>query len=78
MRNTKFTINDRQTGDPIREVTVNDYFWEDKKHKLQKPHLPCVKTTKDQLFPVEVCEIEIGQHYKYRLDDFQVRGIRTR
>lgn len=75
-KNTYFKYKDRSTNPPRdRDVTVYDYFKERYNIRLEFPHLPLVQTTRDGLYPMEVCMIKPYQKYVYKLDGQQVLSL---
>ncbi|XP_003747857.1 protein argonaute-2 [Galendromus occidentalis] len=66
-----------------RTTTVAEYFEErygNSFGSLKYPHLPCVKTlrsngTKQDFYPLEVCEIKENQPYRRKLDSNQTREM---
>ncbi|XP_028968542.1 protein argonaute-2 [Galendromus occidentalis] len=72
-----FQLSDNET------TTVAKYFEErygQKLGKLKYPHLPCVKVvksngTKQDFYPLEVCEIKENQPYRRKLDSNQTREM---
>ena len=72
-RTKKFQIKDRVTKDPIKEVTIEQYYLEKYNVRLMEPNLPLVETTKkDVFYPMELCVLTKGQRYPYKLNEIQV------
>lgn len=72
-KNTYFKYKDRNASPPReRDITVYDYFKERYNIRLEFPQLPLVQTTRDGLYPMEVCMIKPYQKYVYKLDGQQV------
>lgn len=70
----KFDLNDRSTGQIRHNVSLNEYFKLKYDVHLEFPHLPVVETMKKGVaFPMEVCVVEEGQRYPFKLDEEQVR-----
>ena len=71
-RTYKFELKDRATKKVIKEVTVEQYYLEKYNVRLTEPNLPLVETTKkDVFFPMELCFLEKGQRYPYKLNETQ-------
>lgn len=72
-RTKKFQIKNRDSKEPGKEVTVEQYYQEKYNLRLQEPNLPLVKTTKkDVFYPMELCFLTKGQRYPYKLNETQV------
>lgn len=72
-KNTFFKYRDRSTNPPTeRDITVFDYFKERYNIRLEFPYLPLVQTTRDGLYPMEVCMLKPYQKFVYKLDGAQV------
>ena len=66
-------MRDITTNPPTeRDITVYDYFKKKYGIPLEFPYLPLVQTTRDGLFPMEVCVIKPNQKFTYKLDGEQV------
>ncbi|KAG0308842.1 eukaryotic translation initiation factor 2C, 2 [Dissophora globulifera] len=65
------TTNDGAT----RKVSVSEYFEQTYGKRLRYPALPCIGSKGKQAvcyFPIEVCSIVPGQHYKKKLNEDQL------
>jgi eukaryotic translation initiation factor 2C len=66
-------MKDRSKNPPTeRDISVYDYFKEKYSIRLEFPHLPLVQTTRDGVFPMEICMLKPNQKYVYKLDSQQV------
>lgn len=69
----KFDLNDRSTGQVRPNVSLNEYFQLKYNVHLEFPYLPVVETMKKGVaFPMEICIVEEGQRYPFKLDEEQV------
>ncbi|KAL9121776.1 MAG: hypothetical protein Q9187_001664 [Circinaria calcarea] len=72
----KFDLNDRSTGTVRPNVSLNEYFKLKYDIHLEFPHLPVVETMKKGVaFPMEVCVVEEGQRYPFKLDEEQTKSM---
>ena len=75
-KNTYFDKVDRSKpeGHPQRvtPVSVFNYFKEQYNITLEYWYLPLIVTTRDGMFPMEVCELLPNQKYQYKLSPDQV------
>jgi eukaryotic translation initiation factor 2C len=53
------------------EISVYDYFVKTYDIHLDRWYLPLVETTKDGLFPMELCMVAPNQRYMYKLSSDQ-------
>ncbi|KAL8980051.1 MAG: hypothetical protein Q9205_004763 [Flavoplaca limonia] len=82
----KFRRWNDMTGVAGPEITVDEYYWQQYRHKLLNPDLPVVQTTKtikkqDKhgktvldtpiVFPMELCTMQPDQRYLHKLDEKQ-------
>ncbi|KAK7957172.1 piwi domain-containing protein [Apiospora aurea] len=58
-------------------VTISNHFREAYKYQIQHAKYPLVETMKKALFPLEVCQLEPYQQYRYKLDAEQTRTMLT-
>ena len=71
----KFKVKERETGKEI-ETTVFDYFNKKYDTYLYDWYLPLVETTKKgTFFPMEVCYMEDGQRFPYKLNETQTSAM---
>ncbi|ORY58755.1 Piwi domain-containing protein [Pseudomassariella vexata] len=54
-----------------KPVTIFDHFKNTYNGRLQYPDLPLIETTRDGIFPMEVCKLIEWQRYSYKLDPEQ-------
>jgi eukaryotic translation initiation factor 2C len=73
-KNYTFKFKDRQNNTE-RDITVYDYFQERYNIRLQFPMLPLVMTTRDGVFPMEVCSLVANQKYPYKLSPEQTASM---
>jgi eukaryotic translation initiation factor 2C len=75
-KNTTFVNIDRSKpeGHPQRERTISVFNYFKEKYNIQLAHwnLPLIVTTRDGMFPMEVCELLPNQKYQYKLSPDQV------
>jgi eukaryotic translation initiation factor 2C len=75
-RQYKFDLKERETGEIIPDVSVEEYFKRKYNLALQWPEFPVLETTKKGVvYPME-CSIMLGgQRYPYKLTETQVCTI---
>lgn len=67
-------VNGVEQGSTI--CTVQEYFLEVYDVRLRYPELPLIRTRKKaEVFPIELCYIEKGQRYPYKLNDTQTADM---
>jgi eukaryotic translation initiation factor 2C len=69
--NARHTYFENVVDGKLVEISVFDYFLNHYKHRLTEAHLPVVKMTRGQLYPMELCIVQKGQRYPYKLNEFQ-------
>jgi eukaryotic translation initiation factor 2C len=75
-KNTKFTLKQKQAGNiTTQEVTVYDYFVQKYNIRLEFWFLPLIETTRDGLFPMELCTIQPNQRFQYKLSPDQTANM---
>lgn len=67
----------KQSGVTEKNVTVQDYFARRYNVHLEYPGFPLVEVTskKRVLYPMEVCFMQKGQKYPYKLDEKQTANM---
>lgn len=73
-RNVKFEWKDRNTG-KSRKISIAEYFREKYQINLNSWQLPCIETTREGIFPMEVCILDSHQKYDYKLDGDQTSAM---
>ena len=77
-RQWTFNMKDSKTGKEIDNISIFDYFQRKYSIHLEWPGLPVIETTKKGVaFPMEVCILEEGQRYPFKLGPRQVRVHRA-
>jgi hypothetical protein len=72
-KNYTFKKKDMSTNPPTEtEITIYDYFYTKYGIRLEYPYLPLVQTTRDGVFPMEVCVLLPNQKYQFKLSSEQV------
>ena len=67
-----FPHKDKETGVETR-ISIFDYFMKQYNIHLSHPTLCVVETMRKNIaFPMEVCYVEPGQKYPYKIDPIQV------
>ena len=71
-RTYTFTMKERSTGQEYPDTTIEEYFMRRYHYPLLYPSLPLVETTKKGVvFPMEMCYMQPGQRYPFKLDELQ-------
>ena len=71
-RTYTFTMKEKATGKEYPDTTIEQYFMRRYNFGLTYPSLPLVETTKKGVvFPMEMCYMQPGQRYPYKLDELQ-------
>ncbi|RKF63291.1 Protein argonaute [Erysiphe neolycopersici] len=71
-KNTYFSLKNRKTDPPTEEkISVYDYFKKTYNINIQFWDFPLVITTRDGMFPMELCIIAPGQRYNFKLSPDQ-------
>lgn len=71
-KNTYFTLKNRKTNPPTEEkISVFDYFRKTYNISIQYWDLPLVITSRDGMFPMELCVISPTQRYNFKLSPEQ-------
>ena len=72
-RDTTFELEDKATGES-KTISVNDYFYQQYKVRLDHPNMPIVQATgkMSPKYPSEYCYIVKGQKYPFKLNELQV------
>ncbi|KAI4596997.1 hypothetical protein KJ359_004907 [Pestalotiopsis sp. 9143b] len=65
-----FTRKDKKTGKEEQNISI-DAHWKQKYGRLAYPDLPLIETSRDGIFPMEVCKMAPFQRYSYKLDPDQ-------
>ena len=69
----KFEMFDKSTGKKTPNTSLVEYFKKRYDLRLNSPELPVVQTTKKNVvFPMELCYMNPGQRYPYKLNELQV------
>jgi eukaryotic translation initiation factor 2C len=58
-----------------KQISIYDYFVQKYNIRLEFWNLPLIETTRDGLFPMEVCAIEPNQRYQYKLGPDQTAAM---
>ncbi|PSS06975.1 hypothetical protein M430DRAFT_271769 [Amorphotheca resinae ATCC 22711] len=75
-KNYTFKKKDMSTNPPTEtEITIYDYFWTKYGIRLEYPYLPLVQTTRDGVFPMEVCVLLPNQKYQFKLSSEQTAAM---
>ncbi|RKF74147.1 Protein argonaute [Golovinomyces cichoracearum] len=71
-KNTYFNLRNRKTDPPTEEkVSVYEYFKKIYNINIQYWDFPLVITTRDGMFPMELCVIAPGQRYNFKMSPEQ-------
>lgn len=71
-KNVKFLYKDRKNPNAVeKEISIYDYFKETYKITLAQWFLPCVETTRNGIFPMEICNLAPNQQYKFKMSPDQ-------
>ncbi|ETS85814.1 hypothetical protein PFICI_03839 [Pestalotiopsis fici W106-1] len=65
-----FVKKDKKTGKEEKPISIYDH-WLNKYGRLGYPDLPMVETSRNGIFPMEVCKLVPFQRYAYKLDPDQ-------
>lgn len=69
----KFDVKDRETG-ATTNMSLFDYYQKKYNIRLGSWQLPLIETHKaGTMFPMELCVMQPGQRYPYKLNENQVR-----
>jgi len=69
-KNCTFTM--KKTGETR---SVYDHFYKQYNIKLRLWRLPCIETTRDGVFPMEVCHVPLFEKYNFKLDPNQTAAM---
>lgn len=73
-RNVTFDKKNVTTG-ATETMTIDKYFRAKYDIRLQSWQLPCIETTRDGVFPMEVAVLDTHQKYNYKLDGDQTSAM---
>ncbi|KAG0647251.1 RNA interference pathway ago1 [Hyphodiscus hymeniophilus] len=75
-KNTTFPLKNRAnpTAAPV-ETSIYDYFVQRYNIRLEYWQLPLIETTRDGLFPMELCILVANQRYQYKLTPDQTASM---
>lgn len=73
-RSVTFEKRNVNTGD-TKMVSIETYFYEQYQIKLKSWQLPCIETSREGIFPMEVCVLDTHQKYNYKLDGDQTSAM---
>ncbi|KAI0448637.1 Piwi domain-containing protein [Xylaria acuta] len=59
----------------FRRTTVWQHYQEAYQFRLQYPKLPIIETTRDGMFPMELCNVADFQRYPFKLDPVQTASM---
>ena len=59
-------------GGPVQNISVYDFYRTKYNVQIEHWYLPLVKTTKDGMFPMELCVLKSNQKFQYKLSPEQV------
>ena len=68
----RFDVMNKEDGSE-RSMSLFDYFQEKYNVRIDNWHLPLVEAQKDTFYPMEMCYMEAGQRYPYKLNEIQVQ-----
>lgn len=75
-KNTTFMLKEKSGNNvTTREITIYDYFVYKYNIRLEFWFLPLIETTRDGLFPMELCTINANQRFQYKLSPDQTASM---
>lgn len=72
-RQYKFDLKQKETGEILKDISVEEYFQRKYNIVLEWPEFPVLETTKrGTVYPMETAIMLGGQRYPYKLNESQV------